>query len=65
MLLPWNAYKIVCCSGGGGLGRFDFGFGFGFGGHCEQYPHKSCCIIPANCLFWSRGGLGRFDVGIS
>ena len=31
-------------------GRFDFGFGFGFGGRCEQYLHKSCCIIPENCL---------------
>ena len=62
MLLPWNAYKIVCCSGGG-LGRFDFGFGFGFGGHCEQYVHKSCCIIPANCLFWSRGGWGGSTSG--
>ena len=31
-------------------------FDFGFGGHCEQYLHKSWCIIPSNCFFWSRGG---------
>ena len=42
--------------------RFDFGFGFGFGGHCEQYLHKSWCIIPSNCFF-GREGVGRFDFG--
>ena len=38
-------------------------FDFGFGGHCEQYLHKSWCIIPSNCFFLSRGGWGGSTAG--
>ena len=62
MLLPWNAYKIVCCSGGG-VGEVRLRVRVRVRWSLRAICAQILLHHPSKLFVLVEGGLGRFDFG--